>query len=85
MPDEWRIADAATGNLDGSDFQRLFIDTNVDLAPETAFRATVLAGIPLAFTLRLDAGAVDQQVQRPLSSLDREWTRPTSSGACSAC
>jgi len=39
----------AAGDLDGADLQRLFIDTDVDLAPQTAFRATMLAGVPLAF------------------------------------
>jgi hypothetical protein len=37
-----------------------------DLAQKTALRAAVLAGVPLPFALDLDAGAVDQQVQRPL-------------------
>jgi len=53
--------------------------TDVDLAPidprfrhrserpwRRAFLATVFAGVPFAFTLDLDACAVDQQVQRPL-------------------
>ena len=61
-----RVADVTPGDLDGPDLQRLFVDTDVDLAPQTAFRATMLAGVPLAFAFRLDAGAVDQQVQRPL-------------------
>ncbi len=29
----WRVTDVASGDLDGSDLQRLFIDTDVDLAP----------------------------------------------------
>jgi len=60
-----RVTDVAAGDLDGSDLQRLFIDADVDLAPYTAFCAAVLASMPFAFALCLDAGAVDQQVQRP--------------------
>ncbi len=48
-----RVADAAPGDLNGSDLQRLFVDTDVDLAPQTAFIATMLAGVPLAFTSAL--------------------------------
>ena len=39
---------------------------DVDLAPDTPLRAAMLAGVPLAFALDLDPGAVDQQVQRAL-------------------
>ncbi len=45
---------------------------NVDLAPDPAFRAAVLAGVPLAFALNLDPGAVDPQVQWPLRSAIRD-------------
>lgn len=31
-----RIPDVATGDLDGATFQRLFIDADMDLAPQTA-------------------------------------------------
>ena len=51
----WGITDVATGDLDGANLQRLFIDADVDLAPQTAFRAAVLARMPLALSLRLDA------------------------------
>lgn len=34
------------------------------LAPDTSFGAAVLAGVPFAFTLGLDADAIDQEVQR---------------------
>tara|TARA_R110002110_G_scaffold383080_1_gene594384 strand:- start:413 stop:697 length:285 start_codon:yes stop_codon:yes gene_type:complete len=39
---------------------------DVDLAPNAPFAAAVLARIPFAFTLDLDAGAIDKQVQRAL-------------------
>ena len=61
-----RIADVAGGELGSADFQRLLVDSDVDLAPDAAFGAAVLAGIPLPFALDLDACAVDQQVQRAL-------------------
>ena len=57
-----RVADIAGGALRRPDFQGFLVDRDVDLAPYTALRATVLARIPRAFTLDLDAGAVDQQV-----------------------
>lgn len=38
----------------------------MDLAPDALFRAAVLSGVPLAFTLDLDPGAVHQQVQRTI-------------------
>jgi hypothetical protein len=56
----------APGDLDGSDLQRFLVDPEVDLTPDAAFRATMLAGVPLAFALDLDARAVDERVQRVL-------------------
>lgn len=61
----WRVTDMAPGDLDGPDLQRLFVDAEMDLAPQASFRAAMLARMPLSFTLGLDAGAVDQQVQGP--------------------
>ncbi len=59
-----RIANMAPGDLDSADLQCFFVDPEVYLAPDASFRATMLAGVPLAFALDLDPGAVDQQVQR---------------------
>ena len=42
-----RVTDVAVGDLDGSDLQRVFVDANVDLAPQTTFRTPMLAGMPL--------------------------------------
>jgi len=67
-----RVADMASGDLDGSDLQRLLVDPEVDLAPDPPFGAAMLAYVPLAFALDLDAGAVDQQVQRPLGAAIRD-------------
>ena len=44
----------------------------MDLAPDAAFDTAMPAGVPLAFTLDLDPGAVDQQVQRPLQATMRD-------------
>jgi hypothetical protein len=60
-----RITDIARGELGGADLQCLLVDPDVDLAPDAALRAAVLAGVPLPFALDLDARAVDQQVQGP--------------------
>ena len=59
-----RVADIAGGDLDRPHFQCFFVDPYVYLAPYPAFRAAMLAGVPLAFTFRLDAGTVDEQAQR---------------------
>lgn len=58
----------APGDLDVPDLQRFFVDPEMDLASDAPFWATVLAGVPFAFTLDLDPRAVDQQVQRALGA-----------------
>ena len=63
-----RISDVAPGDLDGSALQRFLVDPEVDLAPHTPFGAAMLAGVPFAFALDLDPGAVDQKVQRTLGA-----------------
>ena len=52
----------------GADFQRFLVNPDVDLAPDAPFGTAMLAGMPLAFPLDLDAGAIDQQVQWPLGA-----------------
>jgi len=59
-----RVAHVAGGELGRTDFQCFLVNSDVDLAPHAPFRATMFACIPLPFALDLDAGAVDQQVQR---------------------
>ena len=61
-----RVADIAGGELSRPDFQCLLFDPDVDLAPYTALRAAMLAGVPFTFAFDLDPRAVDQQVQRAL-------------------
>jgi len=56
------ISHVAGRELGCTDFQGFLVDPDVDLAPDAPFRAAVLAGVPLALTLDLDPGAVDQQV-----------------------
>ena len=63
--DKHRLSDSistAFYELGCTDFQGFLVDANVNLAPGPAFGPTMLAGVPLAF--ELDAGAVDQQMQR---------------------
>ena len=43
--------------------QCFFIDPDMYLAPNPAFGAAMLAGVPLAFTFGLDICAVDKEVQ----------------------
>ena len=73
------VADVAGGDFDSADFQRLLIDPKVDLAPDAAFGAAVLAGVPLALAFDLDPGAVDQQMQRPVD-FHPELNRPGFTG-----
>ncbi len=40
-------------------------DPQMDLAPDAPFGSTMLVGVPLAFSLDLDAGAVGQRVRCP--------------------
>ncbi|BAQ68882.1 regulator [Rhodovulum sulfidophilum] len=57
-----RAPDFASGDLDGSDLQRLFVDADVDLAPWTTFRSTRLAG-----EARLDRGIAILRLQTSLA------------------
>lgn len=57
-------AHVAGGELSRPDFQGFLVDPDVDLAPDAPLGTAMLAGVPLAFALDLDPGAVDQQVQR---------------------
>ena len=41
-----RVADLASDDFDGPDLRRLFVHTEVDLAPLAPFRAAMLAGVP---------------------------------------
>lgn len=72
-----RVTDIAGGELRRPDFQCFLINPPFQRMPAFACRAmdvklalyaplcaAMLAGVPLAFPLDLDAGAVDQQVQR---------------------
>jgi hypothetical protein len=45
----WCVANVVTGEFDGPDFRCFLIDPKVDLAPDAALRAAVLARVPLAF------------------------------------
>ena len=80
-----RISGVAARDLDCPDFQRLFINSNVDLAPDAPLGAAVLARVPFAFTLDLDPCAVDKQVQRALRAsiwnVDRKCLLPSADGA----
>ena len=48
------VTDVAASDFDGPYFQWFFVDAHVYLTPDTAFGASVLACIPLAFTFGLD-------------------------------
>ena len=56
----------ASGNLERPNLQRLFVDPEMDLAPDAPLGASMLARVPLTFAFDLDAGAIDQQVQGTL-------------------
>jgi len=63
-----RIINVAPGDLDGTDLQCLLVNSDMDLPPDPPLGPAMLAGVPLTFSLDLDPGAVDQQVQRPLGA-----------------
>lgn len=60
------VANIAGGNLDRPDLPCFLIDPEMDLAPHAALRGTMFAAMPFAFSLDPDAGAIHEQVQRPL-------------------
>lgn len=66
-----RIPDVACSELGGADFQRFLVNSDVDLAPDAASGAPVLARVPFPFALDLDPGAVDQEMQRTIRSAIR--------------
>ena len=53
-----RIAHVAGGELNSPDFQRLRINSNVDLAPDAPFGTAVHSRVPLAFPLDFDDGHI---------------------------
>lgn len=65
-----RIANVASGDLDGPNLQRLLVDPKVNLEPDPPLGTTVLVRIPIAVSLDLDAGAVCQQVQWPFGTAE---------------
>ena len=79
-----RITDVAPGDLDGPDFQWLFVDPEVDLAPDAPFWTAMFAGVPFAFALRLDPCAVDQQMERALGATVKDVHRQglLTAGSC---
>ena len=81
------IPDVAAGDLDRPDLQRLFVDPEMDLAPDAAFCPAVLARVPLTFPFDLDPGAVDQEMQRTLRAPMRDagCSRQGSFGDGSVC
>ena len=58
-----RITGRVVGYFDSPDFQCGRINAKVNLAPLATVVGPMLFGLPLAFTRRLDAGAVDQEGQ----------------------
>ncbi|QPM91185.1 hypothetical protein PSAL_024340 [Pseudooceanicola algae] len=52
------VADMVPCDFNGSDFQCLLINPEKDLAPDPPLGTAMLAGVPLAFALDLDPGAI---------------------------
>ena len=76
-----RIVDMTPGDFDGLAPELFFVDPDIYLATYSAFRPAMLASIPRgAFALRLDAGAVGQEVQWAGSAPIRQTSRSASSG-----
>ena len=60
------ITDMVPGDLDRADLQSFLINSEMDLASDPPFGTAMFAGVPFAFSLYLDSGAIDQEVQRTL-------------------
>src|SRR5690606_749759 len=79
------IPGVATRDLDCSDFQRLFVDTDVDLAPDASLLAAMLARVPLVLSFVLDTRAFDQDVQwafrAAIRNVDRKCPLTPAEGA----
>jgi hypothetical protein len=75
----------APGDLDAADLQCFLNNPEMDLAPDAPFGAAMLAGVPFAFALDLDAGAVDRQARRTLGAemrdIDGQRRLPARQGA----
>lgn len=66
------ISDTTGCHLDGTDLERLLINSDVDLAPDATLGATVLASLPFAFPFHLDPIAINQKVQTLFATV---WDR----------
>ena len=50
------ITDVAPGDIDDANLQCFLVDSEIYLAPDATCRVIMLAGLPFAFALTLDAG-----------------------------
>ena len=66
VPQHPRIADMAGRDLNGPNFQCFLVGSEMDHAPHAAYRAAMLARVPLNFAFHLDPVAVHEQLQLPL-------------------
>ena len=69
-----RISDTAAGDFDSFDLQCVGVDAKMHLAPLSGLGGPVFLGKPLPFTLGLDPGAVDQEMQGPVPGRKRVAT-----------
>src|SRR5688572_17686030 len=58
------VADIVCTGHDADDFQRRFIRAEMEFAPGSAFPDAMLADLPFAFAVNLDAGRIDDQMDR---------------------
>ena len=66
------VAFPAGGELNRADVGCGGVHGQMDLAPSASSLDTMLAGLPLAVAEELDAGAIHQQVQRPVGTAIRD-------------
>ncbi|GFE98195.1 hypothetical protein DmGdi_32680 [Gluconobacter sp. Gdi] len=57
------ITGLVSRHFNSPDFQRSFVDPDMKFTPDTTFRTAVLTSVPFTFSLDLDPGAVDQEMQ----------------------
>lgn len=58
-----RVAQIAGDELGGPDFRCFIVNTDMDLAPDTALCAAMLAGVLFTFVFDFISRAVEQQMQ----------------------
>ena len=66
------IPDVVGGEFDIPHLKRFFVNAYVNLVPDAAIWAAMFADVPLAFSFRFNACAINEEVQWPRGTAIRE-------------